>query len=430
MPDTGSITVWVKVINDNGCINSVSTTIEVATAPTVSLLSGNPAQTAAKNTAITDILYTAANASDVTASGLPAGVSGLWNANTYTISGTPTEIGTFSCTITAAHTNGCTATDTYTLVVIEGINQLQGSCAFMQPPVVRTFASFDKNYSGGTYVTLTDERDNKNYTVVKIAGRWVMAQNLNYQKDLTWQANSADPSTGSGSNPALIGHFWCPGGYSSTTGISTLESCDVWGALYSWETAMSLDGLGSWSSDAITSYCTGAANSDNCKLNWGRTASGSGSGGRGICPPNWHVPTDFEWGVILDGMESSGGTTHQTTSISNTGVGTDAGKRGKSSCTCPTNVSSGSSCVDDTQANWYYHTNSGTDNYGFRILPAGYRANNGLDFNVRGHYAYFWSSSANSSADARYRLFDYSNTSVFWRNTSRSVGFSVRCIHD
>jgi hypothetical protein len=38
MPDSGSVTVWVKVINDNGCVDSTSTTIIVYKLPTAPAL--------------------------------------------------------------------------------------------------------------------------------------------------------------------------------------------------------------------------------------------------------------------------------------------------------------------------------------------------------------------------------------------------------
>jgi uncharacterized protein (TIGR02145 family) len=291
-----------------------------------------------------------------------------------------------------------------------GVNQPQGSCTFTQPPVVGTFANFRNDYSASTFVTLTDERDNNNYTVVKIGSRWIMAQNLNYQKGLYWQAKPQDPSTGTGQNPALIGHFWCPGSSSSVT-------CNLYGAMYSWETAMSFDGKGVWT-EASGSYCTGAANTDNCKINHGRTSSGSGTGGRGICPPNWHVPTDFEWGVIVDNMESDGGTTHQT--VSGAGwFGKNAGTRGKAKC---------SGTTSDADPVW--SSGAGTDNYGFRGLPAGYRGNDGSGFYDRGAYAFFWSSSANSSSAAWHRAFYYTYATVRRYYNNRSDGLSVRCIRD
>jgi uncharacterized protein (TIGR02145 family) len=68
--------------------------------------------------------------------------------------------------------------------------------------------------------------------------------------------------------------------------------------------------------------------------------------------------------------------------------------------------------------------------YGFRVLPAGYRNNNGSSFNNRGYNAYFWSSSANSSTNAWNRIFNYSEARVNRNNNNRSNGFSVRCIRD
>jgi uncharacterized protein (TIGR02145 family) len=337
-----------------------------------------------------------------------------------------------NATYTVVVANGsCSVTSDDAVVSMKtdgcGVNQPQGSCTFTQPPVVGTFANFHETgaYTSSTYVTLTDERDSKNYTVVKIGGRWIMGQNLNYQKGLTWQANSNSPSTGTGQNTALIGHFWCPGGDNGgTASTSTKASCDVYGALYSWETAMSFDGKGAWT-EASGSYCTGAANTDNCTKNHGRSSSGSGTGGRGICPLNWHVPTDFEWGVIFDTMEGSG-TAHQN--ASSTGwYGTNAGKYAKSKCMC-----SSGSCNNDTNVSWYYHSSAqGTDVYDFRGLPAGYRLNDGSSFSLRGHYVLFWSSSVASSSDARRRSFCYNRATVERHGVvSRSIGLSVRCIRD
>jgi uncharacterized protein (TIGR02145 family) len=296
---------------------------------------------------------------------------------------------------------------------------------------VGTFKNFPKDYGPGTYVTLTDDRDYKNYTVVKIGGYWVMAQNLNYQKGLSHQPESKDPSTVTGSNPALIGHFWCPGGFYTGARTSTLASCDVWGALYSWETAMSFNGLGCWSTDANVTYCTGAANTDYCKMNWGRSAAESGSDGRGICPENWHVPTDFEWGVIFDGMESPVGTSHQT-AVGDTDYGTLAGRRARAKCYVADETEyTDSPYLSDTQANWYYKAGYvGTDEYGFRALPAGSRQNNGSYFVFRGAQSALWSSTAHSAKDAYAREFGH-HTNGVWRGSSeRSTGRSVRCMRD
>ena len=371
--------------------------------------------------------YTLTSAADA------AGASPIDNSNTpsYSFAEGKAEAGTYAYVRKASNTEcpGGVFSNTYTVVVeATGTNQPQGSCTFTQPCVVGTFANFNPaDYTSSSYVTLTDERDSKNYTVVKIGSSWIMAQNLNYQTGLTHQTNSNLPSTNSGGQiTALIGNFWCPGGVNgSSATYSTLASCDVWGALYSWETAMSFDGKGAWAENAT--YNTGAADAEGSKFNHGRSSSGSGTSGRGICPPNWHVPTDFEWGVILDGMESSSNSTvHQTASGSNTWYGTDAGSRGKSKCTCSAN-----GCNNDTDVSWYNDSSTqGTDVYGFRVLPAGYRNSNGSNFYNRGGSAFFWSSSAYNSSDAWTWHFNYDHATVYRFYTHRSHGFSVRCIRD
>jgi uncharacterized protein (TIGR02145 family) len=336
--------------------------------------------------------------------------------------------GIFNYTVTTANGNGCadaTASGTIT------VTQPQGSCTYTEPAVVGTFADFHNTsaYSASTYVSLVDERDDKVYPVVKIGGRWIMARNLNYQKDLTWEANANSPSTVTYHNAALIGHFWCPGGYSATAVTSTRESCEVWGALYSWETAMLLDGYGTWTE--VNAYNIAGANAANSDYNHGRTAhSGTGTGGRGICPPNWHVPTDNEWGRLSDAMETvSGGTTHQTAAGAGW-YGSDAGIHAKAVCTLPGNIS-GSAYVSDTQVNWYYlAAYLGADTYNFHVLPAGVRDFNGSKYYARGGDATFWSSTSEGLSLGHHRDFDSSHGGVYRNSNPRSYGFSIRCIKD
>jgi uncharacterized protein (TIGR02145 family) len=323
------------------------------------------------------------------------------------------------------------ASGIYTLGVERpGIDQPQGSCTYTEPAVVGTFASFPANYSASTYVSLTDERDNKNYPVVKIGSRWIMARNLNYQTGLTHQTYSYRPVTSMGGGVTeLIGHFWCPGGNPSSTATttSTLASCEVWGALYSWETAMSFNGKGGWTENS-QHYNTGPANASGAQFNHGRTANGSGTGGRGICPPNWHVPTDYEWGLILDDMESGGGNAHSTASTHDW-FGTNAGSRAKSKCTAPDGASV--TYFSDTQANWYYSfAHTGTDVFGFRALPSGSRLYDGNRYKDRGLRAYLWSSSNMNSARSWYCELSSDQSKTRRAYAYRSNGHSVRCLRD
>jgi uncharacterized protein (TIGR02145 family) len=306
--------------------------------------------------------------------------------------------------------------------LIIGIHQPQGSCTYTAPAVVGTFAAFPNNYDGGTYVSLRDERDNKIYPVVKINNRWIMALNLNYQKDLYFNANSnqAHGSTfnSAGSGTFAIGSFWCPGGDGGgTVSTSIRTSCDVWGALYTWETAMMVDGK--WSNDSrnATSW---SEPSYSVSTDVGNTNNGGrGANGRGICPPNWHVPTDGEWGDILNAME--------TNADHNSGTsrrGSVAGASSKSKCMC-----SSGRCNDDENVSWP-NGSVGTDFYGFRVLPSGNRLSDGSGLYYRGMHTYFWSSSAASGTRAWARIFSYNRTSVYRGHGDRSNGYSVRCRKD
>jgi uncharacterized protein (TIGR02145 family) len=423
---TGAHTIAAYPAFTAGEITSAATTTKAGTNPNVTIANATPASGGDgsityqwRRTGTSSATLTGSNATYTFSSDAAGnyGMVGTYSFNRYAKD-------------SACSTTWVAAFGAYTLTVEAGGNsQPQGSCTYTTPAVVGTFAAFPNNYSGGTYVSLTDERDNKNYPVVKIGGRWIMARNLNYQTGLTWQANSNSPSTVSGSNTALIGSFWCPGGYSSPATTSTRASCDVWGALYSWETAMSFNGLGAWT-EAPSSYNTGAANTANAKANHGRTASGSGRGGRGICPPNWHVPTDNEWGILLDGMESAGGTAHQNASGTGT-YGKDAGSRAKSKCTVADKSTTGSTYVNDTQANWYYYSSTlGTDALRFRALPSGNRTNTGSSFYHRGLDLSLWSSSLASTANALYREFSYDLSNTLRKNAPRSHGAPTRCMRD
>jgi uncharacterized protein (TIGR02145 family) len=453
MPDVWSDTVWVFAdYNKAGVMTRVplspGATLTATSAPGVGQVMGAPgndrgvwvvgnARSAGSFSATVQLLTAATDLQ-----GLCAYASNYPPVGRYVSTGKLSFTGTPKYTIVLKHTaSGATSTVVsgsafmlpadHTVVsfhdatgapgtIHPGVNQSQGGCTFTQPPLAGTFANFPSTYSASTFVTLTDERDNNNYTVVKIGERWIMAQNLNYQKGLTWQEQASQPSSYLGQDLALIGHFWCPGMNLWTTAARTV--CDVWGALYSWETAMSLDGRGTWTEVAV--YGTAAANSDDSKFNHGRTAhSGTGTDGRGICPPNWHVPTEFEWGVLLDAMEG-GGTVHQN-AASTAWYGTNAGKYAKSACT---------STSDATDAEWSnpYDSNVGTDAYGFRVLPAGVRdpLNNNW-FTGRSYQTAFWSSSAYSGSYAWSRYFSYTQADVFrYNGYHRSFGLPVRCIRD
>lgn len=104
----GTCNLQVTETSAAGCIGTpVQINITVIPANTISLTSaaGTENQTVCINNAITNITYAATGATGATVTGLPAGVTGSFAGNVVTITGTPSELGTFNYTVTL--TGGC-----------------------------------------------------------------------------------------------------------------------------------------------------------------------------------------------------------------------------------------------------------------------------------------------------------------------------------
>ncbi|NBR14299.1 MAG: hypothetical protein EBU01_06915, partial [Crocinitomicaceae bacterium] len=122
------------------CLATVSGNATVTISPnnTVSLASSNP--TVCIGTAITPVTFTTTGAAGIgTPTGLPSGVSAALSGNTITVSGTPTQSGTFNYSIPLS--GGCStvnATGTITVNAVPTVT-LSGTTAVCQddnPPVV------------------------------------------------------------------------------------------------------------------------------------------------------------------------------------------------------------------------------------------------------------------------------------------------------
>ena len=116
----GTFTYSIPLLG--GCGNiSATGTITVITSNSAAAASTSP--TLCINTALINITHSTSGATGISnagvagANGLPAGVSAIWSANTITISGTPTALGTFSYSIPLS--GGCGIADaTGTITVI------------------------------------------------------------------------------------------------------------------------------------------------------------------------------------------------------------------------------------------------------------------------------------------------------------------------
>jgi hypothetical protein len=105
-----------------------SVNITVLDSNIITLTSGSENQSVPRNTAMTDITFSTVGATGARFRGLPSGVTGIWAANTVTISGTPVATGTYRYIVDMV--GGCPVgkgnSDTGTITVTAGGSLIGG----------------------------------------------------------------------------------------------------------------------------------------------------------------------------------------------------------------------------------------------------------------------------------------------------------------
>ena len=189
---------------------------------------------------------------------------------------------------------------------------------------------------------ITDARDSETYGTVEIGNQCWMSENLNY--------------TPSSSNS------WC---YDNIP-----ANCTTYGRLYDWNTA-----------------------SNNT------SSSTNPSGVQGVCPTDWHLPSDAEWKELEMELGMS-----QAEADNTGGRGTNEGEQLKTS-------------------SW-----GGNNSSGFTALPGGKRGTNG-SFHYEGSDVTWWSATE-SGNDVWRRGLTSSQSDVYRFTDVKGLGYSVRCLKD
>ncbi len=155
------------------------------------------------------------------------------------------------------------------------------------------------------------------------------------------------------------------------------NNCDDYGGLYQW--------------DEMMQYVTNPA-------------------AQGICPDDWHIPTDNEYKILEGTVDSQFGVGDPEWDEV-TWRGYDAGDNLKS------------------QTGWFSNGN-GSDAFDFTAVPGGFSDNVGTFGEVE-EAAYFWTSNEYDNQWSWYRGLNYALDEA-WRHygTYKACGFSVRCIKD
>jgi len=190
-----------------------------------------------------------------------------------------------------------------------------------------------------------DPRDGKKYVYVKIGEQTWMAENLSYNAS---GSKCGDESTGTLSN-------------------ENTATCDTYGRLYDWYTAIGL------------------------------TIS--------TCPQGWHLPSNTDWNVLIKFINPS--------------------------CSDNSNYCAGTGTKLKSASYWNSYSNVplGTDAYGFSALPGGGGGSFGFAVNNFGYYGYWWSSSEDANY-ANSRIMRYDSEYASYGNNVKGDSFSVRCIKD
>jgi uncharacterized protein (TIGR02145 family) len=232
--------------------------------------------------------------------------------------------------------------------------------------VVTDSPEYSKKYQ--VEFSLCEDRDGKNYPVVKIGNQTWMAENL------AWLPSVTPASKGSDS----LKHYYVYAFEDSTLNLAKKSShYSREGVLYNWPAALNSEG----GKISVTGKI------------------------RGACPSGWHIPDDDEWKIL----EKTLGMSQRIADSLFLRNSENTGAKLKSSL------------------HWLNEGN-GSNFSGFTALPSGYRNKHGKFFHSEG-YSLFWT--ATTSGDiVWYRGLNGLSNGIYRCATMKGHALSVRCIRD
>ena len=249
---TGSFSYEIPLTGGCGSVKAMGS-ITVSGTPACAAAAASTTPTLPVNTVLTNITHATTIATGIgTASGLPTGVTAAWSGNVITISGTPTNTGTFNYTIPLTGTSCSSVNATGTITV-------------SAPP-----------FTCGSSTVL--DYDNNSYNTVSIGTQCWTKENLRVRRYNDGTELRFDISGGNVGN-------------SSSTWSGT-------GLKYGAYTLYAHDSMTSPSNFTNYGYL----------YNWYAVAGIITDGGnaiKNICPTGWHVPTDSEWTNLIQYLDNT-----------------------------------------------------------------------------------------------------------------------------
>jgi len=175
-------------------------------------------------------------------------------------------------------------------------------------------------------------------------------------------------------------------GNGSSLSDGNTATCNTYGRLYDWATAMGLNAT------CNSSICSSQIQSKH----------------KGICPQGWHIPSNAEWDILVKYVDPN--------YVSNTN--NIAGTKLKST------------------SGWKNHSvyGNGTDNYGFAALPGGIGRDgwndDGTGFTEEGGTEHWWTAYETSSSLAYLWRTAYDLGRADWLNYHKRAFLNIRCVKD
>jgi uncharacterized protein (TIGR02145 family) len=130
---------------------------------------------------------------------------------------------------------------------------------------------------------------------------------------------------------------------------------------------------------------------------------------RGLCPNGWHVPTDIEWGTLINFLDPNAdyinGVNEASGALKSTGY------------------------LEGNSGLWYLPNTAATNSSGFSGAPGGYRFNTG-GFTLINYCAIWWTATESDENRSYLCHTFYSSTLAGRLNYFKKFGLGVRCLRD
>ena len=360
---TANTTYYVRAYATNSAGTGYGAQKSFTTTPAgIPTVTTNAVSNIAANTAVCGGNVTATGGATVTARGV------CWStsqnptiSNNHTTNGNGT--GSFTSNIT-----GLTAGTTY---YVRAYATNSSGTAYGEQMSFTTISSQGADVQPCPNAATVTDYDGNVYNTVLIGQQCWMKENLR----TTRYANGNSIALGSGTSTETAYRYY-PANSSATVSI--------YGYLYNWMAVMG-------------NYTSSSANP---------------SGVQGICPDDWHVPSDAEWTQLTNYVSSQ---SQYVCGFSNAYIA----KAMASTMVWSTTTST---CAPGNSPS----TNNTT---GFSALPAGeYTGADGFDYFPS--YANFWSSTQDDTNHTWYRSL-FNDNAYVWRDSEyKGWGCSVRCVKD